>query len=208
MLTVLLSLALLLDIKPIADNERVTVRDVTWSAGQSVPRGQVDAVEVFVTGGSVKITDADGKSKIVTRKGTTAIFEPKGSLKAEAGAEGAMPARSILIDLKEKMVPALPNAGKYPNAFPRPRVKKLFENEHITVWDYTWNPGEPTPMHFHDKDVVVVYLENGALKSTTPDGKSVVNQVSFGQSYFNPRDRTHSEELVQGKSRAIITELK
>ena len=30
----------------------------------------------------------------------------------------------------------------------------------------------PTPVHFHDKDVVVVYLEDGSLRSTTPDGQS------------------------------------
>jgi len=35
-------------------------------------------------------------------------------------------------------------AGKGPK---RPRI----------VWRYRWNLGEPTPVHFHDKDVVVVY---------------------------------------------------
>jgi hypothetical protein len=35
-----------------------------------------------------------------------------------------------------------------------------------------------------------------------------VNELSRGLIRFNARDRIHTEELVKGKSRAIITELK
>lgn len=38
-------------------------------------------------------------------------------------------------------------------------------------WDYTWTQDVATPMHFHDKDALVVYLEDGDMRSTTPDGK-------------------------------------
>ena len=58
------------------------------------------------------------------------------------------------------------------------------------------------------KDVVVVYLDNGELASTTPDGKKTVNASTFGQAKFNPRDRTHSEMLVKGAQRVIAVELK
>ena len=102
----------------------------------------------------------------------------------------------------------LPNTTGYPNAFPRPHVKKLLENERVIVWSYHWNPGEPTPMHFHDKDVVVVYEEDTALKSTAPDGKSVVNEYKDGQVKFNLRDRTHTELLIRGTGSAVMTELK
>ena len=60
-------------------------------------------------------------------------------------------------------------------AFPRPGVKKLLENARVIVWDYTWTTGVATPMHFHDKDVVVFYLEDGDLQSTTPKGEKTVN---------------------------------
>jgi hypothetical protein len=63
-------------------------------------------------------------------------------------------------------------------------------------------------MHFHDKDVVVVYLEDGALSSTTPDGQKTLNEYSVGTTRFNLRDRAHTEELVKGTQRAIITEFK
>ena len=100
------------------------------------------------------------------------------------------------------------NATGYPLAFPRPNVKKVIDNDRVVIWDYTWTPGVPTPTHFHDKDVVVTYLEDGALRSTDPAGASVINEHYFGFTKLNSRDRVHTEELVKGKARAIIVELK
>jgi hypothetical protein len=82
--------------------------------------------------------------------------------------------RSIVIDLKTGGEKAMENRSGYPNAFPRTSVKKVFENDRVIVWDYSWTRGQPTAMHFHDKDVVVVYLEDGALMSTTPDGQKTL----------------------------------
>lgn len=113
-----------------------------------------------------------------------------------------------MIDLKDHPVPPIENKTGYPVAFPRPGTKKVFENDRVIVWDSTWTPGVATPMHFHDKDVVVVFLEDGDLKSTTPDGKEVVNKYTTGTVRFNQGNRTHSETLINGKQRAIITELK
>ena len=84
----------------------------------------------------------------------------------------------------------------------------MLENDRIVAWDYTWTSGVPTPMHFHDKDVVVVYLETGELASTSPDGQVQNNPHYFGFTKFNARDRAHTETLVKGKGRAIIVELK
>jgi hypothetical protein len=61
---------------------------------------------------------------------------------------------------------------------------------------------------FHDKDVVVVFTAEGQLNPTTLDGKIELNQISYGLTRFNTRDRIHSEELVKGSAGAIIFELK
>jgi hypothetical protein len=164
-------------VKPIIDNERVAVWDVTDSA----PAQPLDAVVVSLSG--------------------NAAFLPKGTAPKIAG-------RSIVIDLKNHAVAAIENTSGYPLAFPRPGVKKLLENERVIVWDYTWTQGVATPMHFHDKDVVVLFLEDGDLKSTTPDGQAVVTAYTPVTVRFNARSRIHTETLVRGKQRAIITELK
>ena len=166
--------------QPIIDNERVTVWDVT----SPLPPAEQDFVAVSLT-----------------RKGTAA-FGHKGDTPGKPGE------RTIVIELKDHPVAPIPNKTGYPIAFPRPRVKKLLENNRVIVWSYHWKPGEPTPMHFHDKDVVVVYQEPTALKSTTPDGKSVDHEYADGEVRFNRRDRTHTELLVRGGGSAVMTELK
>ena len=113
-----------------------------------------------------------------------------------------------IIGFKPGTEKPLPNTSGFPLAMPRPGAKKILENAHFTAWDYTWTPNHPTPMHFHDKDVVVMFLEEGDLKSTTPKGEVTVNQYKPGTIRFNARDRVHTEELVRGKERAIIVELK
>jgi hypothetical protein len=163
--------------RPIIDNDRVAVWDVTGHAAAQ----PLDAVIVSLSG--------------------SAEFLPKGKPPEASG-------RSIVIDLKDHPVPPIANTTGYPLAFPRPGVKKILENARVIVWDYTWTPGVPTPMHFHDKDVVVVFFDDGDLSSTTLDGKVTTNSYTSGTVRFNARDRTHTETLVRGKQHAIITELK
>jgi hypothetical protein len=166
--------------QPVIDNERVTVWDVTGK----LPPASHDFVAVSLT-----------------RKGT-AVLGHKGEIPGKDGE------RTVVIELKDHTVPPLANNSGYPNAFPRPHIKKLLENDRVIVWSYHWTPGEATPMHFHDKDVVVVYEEDTALKSTTPDGKSVVNEYKDDQIKFNARNRIHTELLVRGTGSAVMTELK
>jgi hypothetical protein len=170
---------------PLIDNDRVAVWDVT-AADPNGPRPRGD---------SVWISLVDLGKAVVKPKGTTADVSGLGG-------------RAIVIDLKDARAQPIENKSGYPLAFPRPGVKKLLENDRVIVWDYAWTSGVPTPMHFHDKDVVVTYVETGALKSTTADGQASANEFKFGDVRFNQRNRVHTELLVSGKARAIITELK
>ncbi len=178
--------------KPIIDNDRVVVWDS--GAAAATPRPWPP-----VTGDSIEIS--------VTPRPGAVVFRRKG---AQGASRRPLPAlaRTIVVGLKDHPAPSAQNTSGYSNAFPRPRVRKVLENDRVVVWDYTWKPGEPTPMHFHDKDVVVVYLADGALQSTTPGGVTAVNEFSVGATRFNTRDRVHTEELLKGQQRAIIVELK
>ena len=177
--------------KAIIDNERVAVWELSDFPGKPGPAAlrQYDVVGI-----------------LIAKKQGTAFYQQKGT--GLVNGFGFHPEKEILIGLKDHPVPALPNTSGFPNAFPRPGVKKLIDNNRVIVWEYTWTPGTPTPMHFHDKDVVVVYVDDGALQSTTPDGEKVVNEYSFGQVKYNPRNRTHTELLVKGTQHAIMMELK
>jgi hypothetical protein len=165
-------------VQPSIDNERITVWDTTSPLAP--------AAHDFVAVSSKR----------------SAVFGHKGDIPGVAGE------RTVVIELKDHPVAPIPNNSGYPLAFPRARAKKLLENDRVIVWSYSWNLNEPTPMHFHDKDIVVVFEEDSALKSTTPDGKSVVNENKSGDIRFNRRDRIHSELLVRGTGSAVMTELK
>jgi hypothetical protein len=196
--------------KPIIENDRAIVWDVTWTNGKRSPmeRHQYDLVSVCLVGGAIKITSPDGTSRVAIRKPGDVVFDQKGGTYSEEGVSRENSMRSIVINLKDHPLQPLRNTSGYPDAFPRPGVKAVLENNRVIVWDYAWIPGNPTPMHFHDKDTVVVFMDDGTLKSTKPSGESVVNEVSFGLTKFNARDRVHTEELVRGRARAIIVELK
>ena len=165
---------------PIIDNERVVVWDTTTAS----PAAQYDFVAISL--------DHKGHAK----------FGHKGQIPAKDGAH------TVVVELKGVKLPPLANTSGLPLAFPRPGNVKLFENDQVVVWNYRWHPDKPTPMHFHDKDALVVYEGSGDLRSTTPDGKVVVNKYKDGDVRFNKRDRAHSELLVNGQARAVITELK
>ncbi|HEY6971190.1 MAG TPA: hypothetical protein VJA94_18415 [Candidatus Angelobacter sp.] len=183
MISVLLFCALLFQAGPQTATKPAieNERVIVWDVDGSAPAQPLDSIVISFSGDAAFVT-----------KGTP----PK------------INGRSLVIDLKDHSVPPIPNNSGYPLAFPRPGIKKLLENDRVIVWDYTWAPGVPTPMHFHDKDVVVLFLEDGDLQSTTPDGQSVVNAYTAGTVRFNGRGRTHFETLMRGKQRAIITELK
>jgi hypothetical protein len=166
--------------EPLLDNERVTV----WDTGGALPPAQHDFVAVSLS-----------------RVGT-AVFGHRGD------APGTAHSRTIVIELKDHPLPPIANTTGYPLAFPRPHAKKLLENDKVVVWDSLWRPRVPSPMHYHDKDALVVYEATGALQSTSSDGKQTVTDFKFGGVRFSPRDHAHSELLVGGHAHAVVIELK
>jgi hypothetical protein len=166
--------------EPLMDNERIVV----WDTTSALPAAQHDFIAVPL--------DHKGHAR----------FGHKGDIPAKDGVH------TVVVELKGVKLPPLENTTGLPLAFPRPRIHKLLENDQVVVWNYMWLPGQKTPMHFHDKDTLVVFQDTGALSSTTQDGKVVVNEYKDGDVRFNKRDRSHSELLVKGQMRAVITELK
>jgi quercetin dioxygenase-like cupin family protein len=196
--------------RKLVENERVVVWEVEWQKGKPTPLHQhpLDVVGVFLADGAVKITAADGT---VSQSEKSPIGEVtyggKGILHQEEGVSDA-PRRAVIVELKEVSVPPLSPPAGVPPAFPREGARLRLDNPRVAVWDYQWKPGKPVALHFHDKDVVVVFIEAGKLRSTPQNGEPTLSPVGFGEVRFNPRNRAHSEETVEGTPRAIIIELK
>ena len=179
------------DVAPLIQNNRVIVWDVTPGGKAPATNPAHDVVTFVIRGDQAK---SQGE----------VLYRVRGAVSEPAPAD----TRRIVIELQDAKVAPLANASGYPLAFPRPGSRKLFENERVVVWSYTWTPGVATPMHFHDKDVVVTYLADGALTSTDAQGKAVVNPHHFGYTKFNARDRVHTELLARGQGSAMMAELK
>ncbi len=188
---------------PVIDNARVTVRDVSLEKAQPGPviEHAGDYVVLYFQGG--RIRSAEGKTATQPSGGASIGH---GGATSDTALSG--PAHEIVIDLKDVPSRTVPNTTGLPPAFPRPGSKKILETDKVRVWNYKWLPGKPTPMHFHDTEVVVVYRGDGDLASIAPDGKKVVTHHSPGEIVFNIPNRAHSEEVVKGEQSAIILELK
>jgi hypothetical protein len=194
---------------PVIDNERVTVWDVTLTKGMEGPATphDLDTVIMFLEGGKIRTADSNGHITVAARAFGDAVFVPKGSDAKDQPLSGGT-AHEIVIALKDHATAAIANTSGYPSAFPRPGSVKVLENDRVVVWHYSWTPGVPTPMHFHDKDIVVAYRYDGSLKSVTPAGSSVENSYRVGDIRFNKGNRIHYEELTNGRQSAVMTELK
>ena len=188
---------------PVIDNERVTVRDIQLEPGKAGPAIQHagDYVVLYVKGGQIRA--ADGKT--ANHVDGSAISGHGGST-SDTATGGA--AHEVVVELKDAPSKTVPNTTGLPPAFPREGSKLVLETPKVRVWNYKWLPGKPTPMHFHNTEVVVTYLHDGDVASTTPDGKKTVNHRKAGDIVFNVANRSHSEELVKGEQAGIMLELK
>ena len=194
---------------PVIDNERVTVWDVRLEkgvAGPATPHDQ-EAVIMFLEGGTIQTKGVQGSNTLAERHFGDAVFVPKGSDEKDTALSGGE-AHEIIIALKDNPQPPYANTSTYPLAFPRLGAIQALDVARAVVWHYSWTPGVPTPMHFHDKDVVVAFRYDGSLKSVTPDGASVVNPYKAGDIRFNRGDRIHHEELTTDRQSAVMLELK
>jgi hypothetical protein len=208
---------------PLFDNPEVQVLDLHLAKGDATPPSSAtfDTVILYASGGEVrsetvkdpakkgpaaKAPAATGSAATETHSFGDAVFIPKGKGVREV-ATGSEPVHLVVVILKAP--PArISNQGGLPLAFPRPGAVKRLENARVVVWNYTWRKNVPTPMHFHDKDVVLAYRYDGTLRSTALDGMFVDTTHTAGEVRFNKGDRTHSELLLSGRQSAVMMELK
>jgi hypothetical protein len=204
--------------QPLFDNAEVVVLDLHLAKGEATPPSSAtfDTVILYASGGEVRsetVKDPAKKGPATTGPSTTerhsfgdAVFIPKGKGVREV-ATGAEPVHLVVVTLKAPPS-RIANPGDLPLAFPRPGAVKRLENDRVVVWNYTWRKDVPTPMHFHDKDVVLAYRYDGTLRSTALDGMFVDNTHRAGEVRFNKSARVHSEVLLSGRQSAVMMELK
>lgn len=197
--------------KKILDNEMITVWDVTWEKGKTVPMHQLrfDQVSVALTEGAVKINRPDKTSTIDFLRHGSVRLESKGAVFAEEGVSDK-PTRLIVIEMKSYALPKLDpkitegfqeaKAKGIPPEFPREGTVKLFENDRFIAWDDTLVMGLGR-LHAHYSTALGIFMEPGVLASKTARS---VGDVVFSPAHLPP----HQEEVTKGPLRAIFIQFK
>jgi quercetin dioxygenase-like cupin family protein len=194
----------------VLENESVVVWDVTWAKGKGTPMHEhvFDVVGVTLVPGTVRVTLPDGTTRESgDDKSGSVSAGGKGLVHMEEGTSD-VPRRAILIELKEARKDPIDAPEGVALAWPREGASKVLENDRVVVWDYEFQAGRAIPLHFHDKDAVVVELEPGVTRSVPHEGAPSESKWEGMRARFAPRGRLHREEVASGSPRGIIVEIK
>ena len=82
-----------------------------------------------------------------------------------------------------------------------------FENDQVRVVRAVYGPHEKSSMHEHP-DCVAVYLTDGHIRITLPDGRTGEPFVKAGQSMWHPAGKHAVENLGSTPFELVLTELK
>jgi hypothetical protein len=108
---------------------------------------------------------------------------------------------------------------KWPPQFPREGATKLFENEHVIVWEQIGRPKEAF-MHKHIRDILNFGIEpGGGIGVLNPDGskgagspltQSIYNKRPNGITYTKAGLGPHAEVMTDPNNpgRSIFVEIK
>lgn len=85
--------------------------------------------------------------------------------------------------------------------------KVELENAQVRVLRITVGPHEKTAMHEHPA-FVSVFLTDGHVKVTFPDGKTEERHLKAGQAYWNPGEKHVAENMSDKPFETVMVELK
>jgi hypothetical protein len=162
----------------------------------------------FTSGGPMEPLVRDGRLPgvlVTLANGTVRLVDDVSTVTSR---DVAPAAAVVLIAIKDRSGDKLETPAGMISAFPRDGARRIGENDTVVVWGVTWTKGLKTPPHFHDKDVVVVYLDAGTVRSIALSGETTATPRLAGDTVFGARGRAHIEECVAGPRRDIIIELK
>lgn len=192
-------------------NDRVNIWEVTWPKGEPTPMHvhPLDQFSITLRGGIVRATRPGGPLGAPHDSELGSVtFTPKGTIHMEEGMSD-VPQHKIMLEIKPYVTQPVPAVNGIQGAFPREGAVKVFENERLTAWDFTWKPGQIVPRHGNMFDSVTVFLDGGTIRSTTDQGDAKDTVRNHGDVVYTAHEmKAHTEQAVKGSPRAVIVELK
>jgi len=85
--------------------------------------------------------------------------------------------------------------------------KVTFENDQVRILRISYGPHEKSVMHEHPNSIAI-FLTDGRIKFSLPDGKSEERDVKAGQSVWNPAGKHQPENLGDRPFEVVLIEMK
>jgi quercetin dioxygenase-like cupin family protein len=85
--------------------------------------------------------------------------------------------------------------------------KVTFGNDQVRILRITYGPHEKSVMHEHPNSIAV-FITDGHIKFTLPDGKSQEREVKAGQSVWNMAGKHLPENLTDKPFEVVLIEMK
>jgi hypothetical protein len=194
------------------ETEYLAFWEVLHGKGKPSPMYEValDQLTITLTEGAVKFTTPDGKSRIEQERLGAVRFESKKTVVQDEGLS-EVPAREIVVQLKDTQIPKWPVTPGIPGQFPRLDALMLLETPRVRVWDQTWLPNRPVTNHLHYTPTAAVFLSAGQFRTRDvgkPPGNPAERYIGFILPGTSQITLPHEEEWVSGAPRAIWIEFK
>ena len=98
-------------------------------------------------------------------------------------------------------------AGQAPAPIPDaevPQRKEILRNHRVTVSLLELAPGEATPMHQHDRDMLEVFVNGGSTRDTTPGHKPAEDKMGVGEARFHSAGYVHAIKNEGASSLRVV----
>lgn len=164
-------------------NEKVVVIEQTLAPGERRALPAEHASElVYLDGGSVEFSPAQGKSQMLNVERGEAVFQSR-----QAGTMKNAGSSALRIVRVEYLGQG--NSETWGSSGLSPNYKLLSENQYGRVYDIKIKAGTSEPLHTHH-DRIVICLSGAQLRHEMPDGRTEVSTLKTGEIVWR-RGGTH-----------------
>ena len=193
-------------VKVVFENDRVRVLHFNEPAHNKLPmHSHPDYVAVGFTADHTKYTFPDGKTSDTRTKADDATYSKSVTHAAENLSDAA--SEAIMVELKKPGAAAAAKTTLDPVKVDPKHYKVVIDNDQVRVLRAKYGPHEKSVMHEHPASVAV-YMSDGHVKFTLPDGTSQDNTSKAHDAAWADAGKHLPENVGDKPTEVIVIELK
>jgi hypothetical protein len=193
----------------LVENDRGAAYNVVYPKDQPTPfhRHRYFFAGLDLNTATIRVTQPDSKSDLHPVIKNRMWYLPKGLTHQEMSTTD--PGRhTVVIDIKDKSVPAAPNQTNFPTDSYATYQSKVVDNDRVVIWDCAWSPGADAVTAFDSRDMFLAFAEGGDLSIAAPGQPAKVQHYDAGQAIFLPGGQARTIGSAGGTIHAMLVEVK